>query len=94
VLFVVYSAVRLPMSIATEPLLAASTGCLWHRLVAVQALRDYGVHQSSKEKAPKRGRKWLAVSVKRSGGGQYAKHRSAADAELTSNLRRANTGST
>jgi hypothetical protein len=32
-------------------------------------------------------------SVKRSGGGQYAKHRSAADAELTSNLRWADTGS-
>jgi 4'-phosphopantetheinyl transferase EntD len=42
------------MSLAAE-LLAASTDHLWHRLVAVQALRDYGVHQSSKRKGPEEG---------------------------------------
>jgi hypothetical protein len=51
----VYSAVSLPMSVAAELLLAASTDRLWHRLVAVQALRDYGVHQSSKRKGPEEG---------------------------------------
>jgi hypothetical protein len=43
------------MSLAAELLLAASTDHLWHRLVAVQALRDYGVHQSSKRKGPEEG---------------------------------------